>query len=50
MILDTGTIVAIGIALVTSITTISIATAKIIQLEKEIRRLKIALKSERLKK
>lgn len=50
MILDTGTLIAILIALTTSIATIFIATNKIMQLEKEVRRLKIALRSERLKK
>jgi capsular polysaccharide biosynthesis protein len=47
MILDTGTLVAILIALLGSITVIFISIDKQIKLEKEIRRLQLELRKQR---
>ena len=50
MILDTGTIIATVIALAGSLGIMLAFWQRNIQLEKEIRRLQVALRSERLKK
>jgi ABC-type cobalamin transport system permease subunit len=50
MILDTGTLIGITIALAGSITVMGLFWKQNILLQKEIRRLQIALRSERLKK
>jgi hypothetical protein len=50
MILDTGTLIAIVIALGGSITVMCLFWKQNIEQQKEIRRLQIALRSERLKK
>ena len=49
MILDTGTLIAIVIALAGSLTMMIAFWQRNIQLEKEIRRLQIMLRTERLK-
>ena len=48
--LDNGTLIAIVIALAGSLTMMIAFWQRNIQLEKEIRRLQVALRSERLKK
>jgi hypothetical protein len=50
MILDTGTLIAIVIALGGSITVMCLFWKDNIEQQKEIRRLQVALRSERLKK
>ena len=50
MILDTGTLIAIIIALAGSITVMCLFWKQNIEQHKEIRRLQIALRTERLKK
>jgi uncharacterized integral membrane protein len=50
MILDTGTLIAIVIALAGSLGMMIAFWQRNIQLEKEIRRLQVALRSERIKK
>jgi hypothetical protein len=50
MILDTGTLIGITIALAGSITVMFLFWKQNILLQKEIRRLQVALRSERLKK
>jgi hypothetical protein len=50
MILDTGTLIAITIALAGSLTVMFLFWKQNIKLEKEIRRLQIAIRTERLKK
>jgi hypothetical protein len=50
MIIDTGTLIAITIALAGSLLTMFLFWKQNIKLEKEIRRLQIALRTERLKK
>lgn len=50
MILDTGTIIAITIALAGSVGVMVAFWKQNIELQKEIRRLQIALRTERLKK
>lgn len=50
MILDTGTIIAITIALAGSIGVMVAFWKQNIEMQKEIRRLQIALRTERLKK
>jgi hypothetical protein len=50
MILDTGTLIGITIALGGSLTVMFLFWKQNIKLEKEIRRLQIALRTERLKK
>jgi hypothetical protein len=50
MILDTGTLIAIVIALGGSITVMCLFWKQNIEQQKEIRRLQVALRSERLKK
>jgi hypothetical protein len=50
MILDNGTLIGITIALVTSCIVLFISMKENIELRKEIRRLQIALRTERLKK
>jgi hypothetical protein len=50
MILDTGTLIAIVIALSTSLGMMIAFWKHNIKLEKEIRRLQVALRTERLKK
>jgi len=50
MILDTGTLIAIIIALAGSITVMCLFWKQNIEQQKEIRRLQVALRSERLKK
>ena len=50
MILDTGTLIAIVIALGGSITVMCLFWKQNIEQHKEIRRLQVALRSERLKK
>ncbi|CAB4158014.1 hypothetical protein UFOVP694_82 [uncultured Caudovirales phage] len=50
MILDTGTIIAITIALAGSVGMMIAFWNQNIKLEKEIRRLQVALRTERLKK
>ena len=50
MILDTGTIIAITIALAGSVVVMIAFWRENIQQQKEIRRLQIALRTERLKK
>ena len=48
--LDNGTLIAIGIALAGSVGMMIAFWQRNIQLEKEIRRLQVALRSERIKK
>jgi hypothetical protein len=50
MILDTGTLIAIVIALAGSITVMCLFWKQNIEQQKEIRRLQVALRTERLKK
>jgi hypothetical protein len=50
MILDNGTLIAITIALAGSVTVMCLFWKRTIELEKEIRRLQIALRTERIKK
>ena len=50
MILDNGTLIAIVIALAGSITVMCLFWKRTIELEKEIRRLQVALRTERIKK
>jgi uncharacterized integral membrane protein len=50
MILDNGTIIAIVIALAGSVGMMIVFWNRNIQLEREIRRLQVALRTERLKK
>ena len=50
MILDNGTLIAITIALAGSVGVMIAFWQRNIQLEKEIRRLQVALRSERIKK
>ena len=50
MILDTGTLIAITIALAGSIFVMVMFWKQNIEMQKEIRRLQIALRTERLKK
>ena len=50
MILDNGTLIAIVIALAGSLTMMIAFWQRNIQLEKEIRRLQVTLRTERLKK
>lgn len=50
MILDTGTLIAIVIALAGSLGTMLAFFGQNVKLQKEIRRLQIALRTERLKK
>ena len=49
MILDTGTLIAITIALAGSVTMMCLFWKQNIQQQKEIRRLQVALRTERLK-
>ena len=50
MILDTGTLIGITIALAGSLTVMILFWKQNIEMQKEIRRLQVALRSERLKK
>jgi hypothetical protein len=50
MILDNGTLIAIVIALTGSLTVMGLFWKQNIQQQKEIRRLQVALRTERLKK
>ena len=50
MILDTGTLIAIVIALAGSVTVMCLFWKRTIELEKEIRRLQVRLRTERLLK
>ena len=50
MILDTGTLIAITIALAGSVGMMIAFWQRNVKLEKEIRRLQVALRSERIKK
>jgi hypothetical protein len=50
MILDTGTLIAIIIALAGSLTVMGLFWKQNIEMQKEIRRLQVALRTERLKK
>ena len=50
MILDTGTLIAITIALAGSVFVMVMFWKQNIEMQKEIRRLQVALRSERLKK
>ena len=50
MMMDTGTLIGVTIALVTSCVVLFISMKENIELRKEIRRLQIVLRTERLKK
>jgi uncharacterized integral membrane protein len=50
MILDTGTLIGITIALAGSLIVMGLFWKQNIEMQKEIRRLQVALRSERLKK
>jgi hypothetical protein len=50
MIMDSGTLIGITLALVTSCIVLFISMKENIELRKEIRRLQVALRTERLKK
>ena len=50
MILDTGTLIAIIIALAGSLTVMGLFWKQNVAMQKEIRRLQVALRTERLKK
>jgi len=50
MILDTGTLIAITIALAGSLTVMGLFWKQNVAMQKEIRRLQVALRTERLKK